>query len=279
MTSHKLLINTRTQTQLDNFCVRPTHALLITGEIGSGLSTIADYVAQKLSGIHPGLVVTRIQGEEMSGITIDAVRELRAGLKHKQNSQYITRIVMLYDVELMQHEAQNALLKILEEPPEGVLLILMSHNSTRVLQTIQSRAVCISVLPIPMQDAQKYFTSVSSKDLEQAYLLSEGRAGSLIALLNGGDSQDGKDIMRQAKEVLGSTLSQRLQMIETHFKRKEMAQQVVVSLQQLSRAAMLQHPHKTNWQRNLEATLHAQSMLRANVQTKLVLCRLFTHLQ
>lgn len=58
------------------------------------------------------------------------------------------RAVLLYHVERMNEESANALLKVMEEPPEGVLFLLTADSLASVLPTIRSRCVSFAVAPV-----------------------------------------------------------------------------------------------------------------------------------
>ncbi len=58
------------------------------------------------------------------------------------------RAVLLYHVEKMNEESANALLKVMEEPPEGVLFLLTADSLAGVLPTIRSRCVSFAVAPV-----------------------------------------------------------------------------------------------------------------------------------
>ena len=60
------------------------------------------------------------------------------------------RAALLYNVQRMNQESANALLKVLEEPPEGVLFVLTADSLAGVLPTIRSRCVSFSLAPPPV---------------------------------------------------------------------------------------------------------------------------------
>lgn len=80
-------------------------------------------------------------------IQVDQIRPL-GQLTHLSAHAGGRRVVLLYTAEALNPSAANALLKTLEEPPEGVYFILLSHHLARVLPTIRSRCRLLS-LPAP----------------------------------------------------------------------------------------------------------------------------------
>ena len=83
-----------------------------------------------------------------SSILIDRIRELRkeAGVRTFEGKY---RIAIISEAERMTQEAANALLKLLEEPPEGYILILTSARPNQLLPTIISRCQLVKFSPIP----------------------------------------------------------------------------------------------------------------------------------
>ena len=66
------------------------------------------------------------------------------------------RAVLLYHVEKMNEESANALLKVMEEPPEGVLFLLTADSLAGVLPTIRSRCVSFAVAPVSPEQCAHY---------------------------------------------------------------------------------------------------------------------------
>src|SRR5690606_30390330 len=93
-------------------------------------------------------------------IKIESVRELQQFLKLKVPAAAgpaINRVVIIIRAERMRGEAQNALLKTLEEPPAGTCLILTTESSEQLLSTIVSRCQELTVLPVSEAQAAEYF--------------------------------------------------------------------------------------------------------------------------
>ena len=90
------------------------------------------------------------------------------------------RAVLLYHVERMNEESANALLKVMEEPPEGVLFLLTADS----LATIRSRCVSFAVAPVYPADCTRY-CAAQGVDKKTAALYSElfdGHIGTVLAV-------------------------------------------------------------------------------------------------
>jgi DNA polymerase III subunit delta' len=136
---------------------RLPHALLITGQTGLGQLEFAEQWAQYLfcekrtetacgqcrscrwmvAGTHPDL--WRVTPEEAGkNIKIDQIREMQRGL-HQTAQRAGYQIALIAPADALNKAAANALLKILEEPPGKVLLLLISHQPGALPATVVSR--------------------------------------------------------------------------------------------------------------------------------------------
>jgi DNA polymerase III subunit delta' len=100
------------------------------------------------SGTHPDLSLVRLMDGE-SEIKIDQVRDLQRQLALTPR-QAGRRIAMLVDFDLASDEAQNALLKTLEEPAERVVLLLTAATTSRLFPTLVSRCEVLNLRPVPL---------------------------------------------------------------------------------------------------------------------------------
>lgn len=122
------------------------------------------------SAIHPDFLLLLDEGERLK---IDMVRDLIA--KVNLTTQGKRRVVLIDNVDRMPHEAQNAFLKTLEEPPGDTIFLLTTSHIKRVLPTILSRV-------------RSYEFSLVSDDLIQNALASEMK-----------DTMDLKEIVQMAQ--------------------------------------------------------------------------------
>ena len=97
--------------------------------------------------VHPDLaVIERItddKGKQKKEILVDQVRAMGADAYVIPN-EASAKVYIIKDADTMNEQAQNAALKILEEPPKGVHFILCVSNPERLLVTVRSRCVLIS---------------------------------------------------------------------------------------------------------------------------------------
>lgn len=93
----------------------------------------------------------KIRIDDANTIKISSIREIRKFVSVQVESVKY-RIVVILDAHLMNDQAQNALLKNLEEPPEGIVFILITPNKERLLHTIQSRCWTVNFDPLDEED-------------------------------------------------------------------------------------------------------------------------------
>ena len=85
------------------------------------------------------------------------------------------KVIILYKCDKMTVQAQNAFLKTVEEPPEGVYLILLSDSLETILDTIQSRCQIYKLTPLLEKEMEQYIEEkynglpVQSKQAALAY--------------------------------------------------------------------------------------------------------------
>src|SRR5688572_2569819 len=183
-----LVLHAATREQLERFAARPTHAVLLAGPAGIGKTAIAEGLAALVLGVelasHPYYLSIKPDG---ASISIEAVRDLQKFLQLKTvGDKSFRRTVIVEYAHSMTTEAQNAFLKLLEEPPADTLIILTANSSRGLLPTILSRAQTIAVNQPTEEQLQPMLTAAgkSHAATSQAYFLSGGMPGLLHALLN-----------------------------------------------------------------------------------------------
>lgn len=177
-----LLLHPQTKAALEALASKPPHALLLTGPAGIGNLTLARAWAKKLTS---EAMVTLIAPDEKGTIGIAAIRELYQTTRSKQKT---LQVVCFDNAESMSTEAQNAFLKLLEEPREGLIFVLCASSTESLLPTIISRVQHVTVRPIDEASLRNLAAKISPKlspnDLAQVLFIANGRPGLFARLLN-----------------------------------------------------------------------------------------------
>ena len=211
MSLSELLLHPNTKDQLESFLKQPANALLLSGRAGSGKKTIARKLAAELLGVelsrlidHPQLMLI-IKPEDKSEISIDAIRQLINSTALRvadDKSRPINRVVIVENAHFMSREAQNALLKLLEEPPLGTSLILTTDSEDNLLPTVVSRTRKINIIAPSLEQSLEYFDKYGAQSTESAWRLSQGGVGLLSALLADQADHPLKLAVEQSKEFI-----------------------------------------------------------------------------
>lgn len=159
---NQLTIHPASQKTLGNLQKNLPQSLLLSGERGVGLMTIAIQLADKnLAGeIVP--IDAKNQIDHDSGtITVEMIRRLYEQTRAKYTAR---QIVIIDDADRMSHGAQNAFLKLLEEPNEQIYFILTSHQPQLLLPTIRSRVQQTVVHTATPQQSAEFIDSLNITD-------------------------------------------------------------------------------------------------------------------
>ncbi len=137
---------------------------------------------------HPGIFLLRRGWDEKrkdlkTQITIDETRKLK-GFFNLSSTDGGRRVVIIDDADEMNPNAANALLKVLEEPPQGAVMFLISHQPFRLLPTIRSRCRVLRLQPLGPRDLDQALMAAGGQAAESsATALAELAGGSVGAAM------------------------------------------------------------------------------------------------
>lgn len=281
------LFHSHTKQQVDAFLDHPVHALALNGEMGAGKGYTSRCIAAQLIKAnidklseHP--YAKLIDASDKGGI--EAIRSIQEFLTLKvPGTASIRRVVIIEHIDSLGHEAQNALLKTLEEPPQDTVIIVTYTRRHYVLPTIHSRLQTIAILPVDQTSALDYFKDRSDRsDITRAFYMSGGLSGLLSALLDGSDSHPLVGAISQARSIIQMTRFQRLAQIDKLIKDKDSSPELILDGMYRLLDASYKQSVKTKTIDQIKPLVErlklieiAMSDLAENVQAKLVLSRLF----
>ena len=199
----------------------PSHAYIFNGEEGSGRKTVAESFAAALCCQSPdedskpcGMCFSCMQAEsknhpdiirikhEKSRIGVDDIRRtLLDDIVIKPfSSNY--KIYIIDEAERMTEQAQNALLKTLEEPPQYAVIILITTNTGAFLQTILSRCVTLQFKPLPTETITDFLMKEEKLPDYFAKLCAAFSGGSLGQALKFAKNEEFEQIKNQCLTLL-----------------------------------------------------------------------------
>lgn len=164
-----------------------------------------DPVFQRIaSGGHPDLLTVERAFDEDKGrfkaeLGVKQIREV-APFLHLTASSGGWRVVIVDDADTMTRAAQNAILKILEEPPPGALVILIAHRLGAMLPTIRSRTQIVPFAPLPPEVISTILTRLAFSPARTALpaALCEGSIGAALSM----SENEAESVIRQTGALL-----------------------------------------------------------------------------
>lgn len=167
------------------------HAHLFFGEDGIGKSVIAEYLGKIILGgdlNREYIDLTKCDLlKNAKSIGVNQVRELIEEI-YKKPYEGENKVIIVYNVHKMTEQAQNAFLKTIEEPPNGVYIFLLCENVVNILDTIKSRCQIHKLEPLTSNKVEKYlqreYKDITKEQMSLAVAYSNGIPGKADKLLN-----------------------------------------------------------------------------------------------
>ena len=216
---------------------RVSHAYILSGEAGMGRKTLAKAFAmtllceksdrepcmqchsckQILSGNHPDVIW--VTHEKPASIGVEDVR-LQINdtiLIRPYNGSY--KIYMVDEAEKMTAQAQNALLKTIEEPPAYAVIILMTTNQEAFLPTIRSRCVQLVLRPLKDPVVSEYLTATMDVPENQADIYAAFARGNLGKAIHLAGSEEFALLYREVLTLLKNIKGMEIPMLLDYIRR------------------------------------------------------------
>ena len=197
-----------------------SHAYILNGERGAGKKMLANLFAATLlcekggpdpcnechscrqaeSGNHPDII--KVTHEKPNSISVDDIREQVNNTIMIKPYQGPYKVYIIPQADMMTPQAQNALLKTIEEPPEYAVIMLLTENADTLLPTINSRCVMLKLRNIKDTLIKKYLMEtmqVPDYKADMCTAFAQGNMGRAIMLAN---SEHFNEIRDEAVQLL-----------------------------------------------------------------------------
>jgi hypothetical protein len=219
-----LTLHKKTRFLAEKFILHLPHALIIDGNTGTGVAELARAIAHDSGStpfiIYPKKKINGVYATDMltGDIIIEDVRNLYEQTRTRQSNKQ----VYIFDTASgsLTKAAQNALLKLLEEPRRDVHFIIATHQADRLLPTIQSRCQRLNVQPISDQQTNDIIEELQITDAvkkSRLAFISRGRPALLKRLASDENAYDDRvRIMSDAKVLLSGTPYDRLGIVHKY---------------------------------------------------------------
>ncbi len=201
-------------------------------------------------------------GAKTDTISIDDIRALHDRLHEKSLSRY--RCCVIRSVDRMQDNASNVLLKILEEPPAGLVFILTADSSASLLPTIVSRARVMPFQRVADRALLPLLSDAADDDQQFILALAQGAPGIVYTLKDDPDALRAHRLQQSAASAYwrSVSLAERLQYLEPLLKRGKDADafllHLALTLRQQSRRDPCASRALTELLRGFETNAHRQ---------------------
>ncbi len=197
-----------------------SHAYIFEGEKGSGKKELADAFSlalqcekqekdscgvchsclQAKSHNHPDIVW--VDHEKENIISVDEVRK-------KINNDIVIKpysgpykIYIIDEAEKLNEQAQNALLKTIEEPPEYAVILLLTTNIGAFLPTIVSRCITLHLKPVEYKEVEKYILEHTDADAEKVKFLVKYSMGNIGKAMRLAQSEEFEEMRKDCVHLL-----------------------------------------------------------------------------
>lgn len=145
------------------------HAFLFTGPRGCGKTTLARIAAETVGAVNDCI----IEMDSASFNGIDHVRKIQGNIRYLPSGESTARAYILDECHQMSKPAQNAMLKMLEEPPDHVYFFLATTDPQKLIATLKDRCKVLPVAPLAEEELRELMDEVceaEDKKIPQAVL-------------------------------------------------------------------------------------------------------------
>ncbi len=223
-----------------------SHAYMLCAPAGSGKKTVADFAAAIAlcldgqntpcgkcrscamlnAGAHPDLVRIKPDGDKVKSVKIEAIRGI-TDVCYIKPAVGNRRVFIIERAETITVQAQNALLKILEEPPAGTVFLLLTDSADKLLPTVRSRCVILNLSPLSDGEVESLLPKNSLVGKGQAVSFAAGVAGDALYVSTAEGSRIYADAQGFLQALMSRNMFELLKYRDKIAKSREAAQKMI----------------------------------------------------
>lgn len=275
---------------------RIPHAILLEGDRGTGRHTLMRFLSRAAVcvgenppcgncrgchlaeiGTHPDITVTAPE-DGKKNITVAQIRALRTEAYVKPHMA-ARRVFVIDRADSMNEQAQNALLKVLEEPPGDIIFILIAESAAALLDTIISRCTVLSLVPPEMPEAVGYLinnTEYSEAQIKETLETMGGNIGAAKEALSGGGTAAQAAAKRFAEILISGDEAGMLKITAEFEKNRVLADEFLKELKLSVAAEIKRNLRNTHSAKALmsfyDAIPEFEDALKTNINLSLLFC-------
>lgn len=267
-----IILNQNTKVKISSMENELPHAILLTGEKGVGLATIAKHLADSdlASFVEPMNSKEEID-HETGTISVATIRRLYERSRTKTTSRHV---FILDDADRMSLGAQAAFLKLLEEPTEHTHFILTSHTPQALLPTVRSRVQALVIEPVSRTQTDSLLKThgiSDSKTKAQLEYLASGLPAELTRLIQGDVYfQERAEVMADTRTFLSGSAYDKLLIVNKYHKDRSKALGLIDSALMVTKRSLGMKP-QPGLVSQLDALLSVREKIEANCSIRLQL--------
>ena len=278
MLQNELLLHPSTEKIFSHILDKPPHALIIEGATGTGVTTVAKAIARHLGS--PEIVI-KPKKKKDSIFVVDeidgsiVIEDIRA-LYEQTRGRLPGKIVYILDTgfKSLTLGAQNAFLKLLEEPRDNVHFIIATHQPEKLLPTIISRCQTLSLANVTNEQSLQLIDSFGETEVlrkQRLVFVGRGRPALIHKLQKDKNLYEERvQIMSDAKILLGNNTYEKMSVIQRY---KDSRTKAVMLLDDANHQlkAIVEKSHNKQLIMTIDRYLHARERIVAGGNIRLQL--------
>lgn len=219
----KLVLDEYTRALIERYLDSPTQAMMLTGAVGVGLSTIARTLGRQLAGANVVYLTPTLHNAQKTAIiNADDIEYITRIVRDKRSERLV---IIMDDIDHTAPGVFEHILKIVEEPAPNVNYLFTTHHIANIPQTILSRTQIIDICQPSVNACSSLLSGLDSVKSAQIMFLANRRPASMCRLINNSSEfENAAKQIRIAKRFITGTIDTRLALVAPYKDRSDAMQ-------------------------------------------------------